>query len=258
MTVESSGAFIVSTGLVGDGGAQAACVACSISTSSCRWRERRSCFARAAKAPYCSGVRRIVTRRGAEASPAASGPGRASTRRVSITACACLVRHTRHSGAGARCRWGTGCPQAGQGWTGRGAGEAGTRPPSHETCHLDVVLSAAASRILGGMATPSPIDVARVEDVTTEHLGGASRFELAAFRMAAVGEQLDERATERDALTEGRIGDRAAGLRRSEEQHPPVTAGGYQRAIGPDGGRRPERCAGIEVEKPLAVAGVDR
>ena len=38
------------------------------------------------------------------------------------------------------------------------------------------------------MATPSPIDVARPEDVTEEHLGGvasqASQYELVAFQMA--------------------------------------------------------------------------
>jgi hypothetical protein len=33
------------------------------------------------------------------------------------------------------------------------------------------------------MATPTPVDVDRVEDVTEEHLGGASRFELAAFQL---------------------------------------------------------------------------
>ena len=34
------------------------------------------------------------------------------------------------------------------------------------------------------MPTPTPIDVAWVEDVTEAHLGGASRYELAAFKLA--------------------------------------------------------------------------
>jgi hypothetical protein len=37
---------------------------------------------------------------------------------------------------------------------------------------------------------PTPIDVARVEDVTEEHLGGASRFELAAFKLAVYEDEL--------------------------------------------------------------------
>ena len=41
------------------------------------------------------------------------------------------------------------------------------------------------------MATPTPVDCARVEDVTTEHLGGASRWELAAFQTACLELVLD-------------------------------------------------------------------
>ena len=45
--------------------------------------------------------------------------------------------------------------------------------------------------MLRGMATPTPVDCARVEDVTAEHLGGASRFELAAFQMCCLELILD-------------------------------------------------------------------
>jgi hypothetical protein len=38
---------------------------------------------------------------------------------------------------------------------------------------------------------PTPVDCARVEDVTTEHLGGASRWELAAFQTACLELVLD-------------------------------------------------------------------
>ena len=48
------------------------------------------------------------------------------------------------------------------------------------------VFPAAASRMLRGMATP--VDVARIEDVTTEHLAGASQFDLDAFGDAQVDE----------------------------------------------------------------------
>jgi hypothetical protein len=50
------------------------------------------------------------------------------------------------------------------------------------------------------MATPSPIDVARVEDVTTEHLGGAARYELAAFKLAVWEYQLAAEVPEWTAL----------------------------------------------------------
>ena len=48
------------------------------------------------------------------------------------------------------------------------------------------------------MATP--VDVARVEDVTSEHLGGASRWELAAFGMAVLEYILDTGVDEWTAL----------------------------------------------------------
>jgi hypothetical protein len=41
------------------------------------------------------------------------------------------------------------------------------------------------------MATPPPVDCVRVEDVTSEHLGSASRFELAAFQTACLEFVLD-------------------------------------------------------------------
>jgi hypothetical protein len=47
------------------------------------------------------------------------------------------------------------------------------RPPGGRLAHAEDV------------ATPSPVDVVHIEDVTTEHLGGASRYELAAFKLAA-------------------------------------------------------------------------
>ena len=37
----------------------------------------------------------------------------------------------------------------------------------------------------------SPVDAARVEDVTTEYLGDASRYELAAFKLAVWEDQTD-------------------------------------------------------------------
>jgi hypothetical protein len=46
----------------------------------------------------------------------------------------------------------------------------------------------------------TPVDVARVEDVTTEHLGDASRFELAAFKLAVWEYQLAAEVPEWTAL----------------------------------------------------------
>lgn len=51
------------------------------------------------------------------------------------------------------------------------------RPPGGRLAHAD------------GVATP--VDVHRVEDVTQEHLGGASRYELAAFQTAVMEYILD-------------------------------------------------------------------
>jgi hypothetical protein len=48
------------------------------------------------------------------------------------------------------------------------------------------------------MATP--VDVARVDDVTPEHLGGASQWELAAFGMAVLAYVLDTGVDEWTAL----------------------------------------------------------
>jgi hypothetical protein len=56
-----------------------------------------------------------------------------------------------------------------------------------------------------GVATPTPVDCVRVEDVTTEHLGGvaghASRFELAAFQTAVLELILDIQVPEWTAIT---------------------------------------------------------
>jgi hypothetical protein len=52
--------------------------------------------------------------------------------------------------------------------------------------------------MLRGMATP--VDVARVEDITQEHLGGASRFELAAFQIAVLEYMLDAPVDEWTAI----------------------------------------------------------
>jgi hypothetical protein len=52
-----------------------------------------------------------------------------------------------------------------------------------------VVLPAAAVRIRRGTATP--VDGARLDDVTTEHLGGASPFEVDAFGVAVMEDLLD-------------------------------------------------------------------
>jgi hypothetical protein len=46
----------------------------------------------------------------------------------------------------------------------------------------------------------TPVDVARIEDVTTEHLGGASRWELAAFQSAVLELVLDIEVPEWTAI----------------------------------------------------------
>ena len=58
------------------------------------------------------------------------------------------------------------------------------------------------------MATLSPVDCVRVEDVAEAHLGGASRFELAAFPTAVLGDLLD---AEVPTWTPGAVGRRGAG-----------------------------------------------
>ena len=52
--------------------------------------------------------------------------------------------------------------------------------------------------MLRGMATP--VDVARVEDVTPEHLGGASQWELDAFGIAVLEYILDAQVDEWTAI----------------------------------------------------------
>jgi hypothetical protein len=47
---------------------------------------------------------------------------------------------------------------------------------------------------------PLPPDVLRVEDLTAEHLGGATRRELAAFRVAALQLELHLEVAERVAI----------------------------------------------------------
>ena len=47
---------------------------------------------------------------------------------------------------------------------------------------------------------PLPPDVLRVEDLTAEHLGGATPRELAAFRMAALQLELHLECSERTAI----------------------------------------------------------
>jgi hypothetical protein len=47
----------------------------------------------------------------------------------------------------------------------------------------------------------TPVDVARVEDVTAEHLGSASLFEVAVFQSAVIEYLLAEAVTLRAALT---------------------------------------------------------
>jgi hypothetical protein len=53
--------------------------------------------------------------------------------------------------------------------------------------------------MLGGME-PLPPDVRRVEDLTSEHLGGATPQELAAFRVAAMQLELHLEVEERVAI----------------------------------------------------------
>ncbi len=50
------------------------------------------------------------------------------------------------------------------------------------------------------MAALTPVDVARLEDVTSEHLGGASRYELDAFGPAVMEDLLDAQVDEWTAL----------------------------------------------------------
>jgi hypothetical protein len=45
----------------------------------------------------------------------------------------------------------------------------------------------------------TPVDCVRIEDVTQEHLGGASRFELAAFQTAVLEYVLDAHVSIRTA-----------------------------------------------------------
>jgi hypothetical protein len=63
------------------------------------------------------------------------------------------------------------------------------------------------------MATPTPVDVARVEGVTTEHLGGASSFELAASQTPCLEYILDAQVEEWVAIAvswDGGIGGRGS------------------------------------------------
>ena len=78
--------------------------------------------------------------------------------------------------------------------------------------------------MLRGMATP--VDVARVEDVTPEHLGGASEWELAAFGMAVLEYVLDAGVDEWTALAgawDGGAWQLAQRLTREEREGRPLT-----------------------------------
>jgi hypothetical protein len=61
------------------------------------------------------------------------------------------------------------------------AREGRRRPPGGRRAHA------------AGVATPTPVDIARSEDVTTEHLGGAARSELAAVQTACLKDILAAR-----------------------------------------------------------------